>query len=160
MRNAIAKLELWVTLVKLKNAFKVLVVPEFDAAMYAGEFLESLGSIWEKATLEEKDRLLTRMLDVVYIDLVSNRSIVGLLPKPAFYCLFESISQKPDSNVVMFNPAQSVEPMLADQKENAPIISGREIVGLVETGENRTPRPAEVRPESTTGLVDFLLLSN
>jgi hypothetical protein len=36
-----------------------LVVPEADAALRAGKFLESLGLIWEKATDEEKHRLLS-----------------------------------------------------------------------------------------------------
>ncbi len=81
------------------------------------------------------------MLDAVYIDLIASRSIVGWLPKPAFYSLFESLRQKPDSKVIVFNPEESGEPGPEDQKENAPKQSGREMVGLVETGEGRTPPP-------------------
>ena len=66
------------------------------------------------------------MLDAVYIDPLNTRSIVGILPKPAFYKLFEAIKQKPDSKVIIFNP-----------KENAPDTPER-VVGLVETGEGRT----------------------
>ena len=50
------------------------------------------------------------MLDAVYIDLIASRSIVGWLPKPAFYSLFESLRQKPDSKVIVFNPGESGEP--------------------------------------------------
>ena len=71
------------------------------------------------------------MVDAVYIDLLNNRSIVGMLPKPAFYQLFDSLEPKPESKVIIFNP-----------KENAPDTSER-VVGLVETGESRTPRPEE-----------------
>ena len=94
-----------------------------DATIKAGELIENLGSIWHEAMLEEKHKLLTIMLDAVYVDLLNNRSIVGILPKPAFYRLFESLKQKPDSKVIIFNP-----------KENAPD-SAERLVCLVETGE-------------------------
>jgi hypothetical protein len=45
------------------------------------------------------------MLDAVYIDLLATRSIVGLLPKPPFYSLFESLRQRSDSKLI-FNPEQ------------------------------------------------------
>ena len=126
----------------LQGSIEALVIPEVDATLHAGELLESLGSIWGKATLEERHRLLSRMLDAVYIDLLTNRSIIGLLPKPAFYSLFESLRQMPDSNVIIFNPDNPNEPGPGDQKENALGYPER-VVGLVETGESRTPRPEE-----------------
>jgi hypothetical protein len=104
-----------------------------DATIKAGELIEKLGNIWRDSTLEEKHKLLTIMLDAVYVDLLNSRSIVGILPKPTFYGLFESIKRKPDSKVIIFNP---------QEKENAPVSSGR-VLGLVETGESRTPRPEE-----------------
>ena len=84
------------------------------------------------------------MLDAVYVDLLATRSIVGLLPKPAFYSLLESLKQRPNSNVTVFNPLETDELGQGDQKENAPVTSGREMVGLVEAGESRTPRPEEL----------------
>jgi DNA invertase Pin-like site-specific DNA recombinase len=74
----------------LQDAIDSLVIPEADAALNAGEFLESLGLLWEKATLEEKHRLLAGMLEAVYVDLAASRSIVGIQPKPPFNPLFES----------------------------------------------------------------------
>lgn len=106
-------------------------MPEMDATIKAGELIENLGNIWKESTPEEKHKLLTIMLDAVYVDLLNSRSIVGLLPKPAFYRLFESLKQKPDSKVIIFDP-----------KENAPD-SPERVVGMVETGESRTP------PETT-----------
>jgi len=111
----------------LQDNLGALVVPEMDATIKAGELIENLGNIWKESTPEEKHKLLTIMLDAVYVDLLSSRSIVGLLPKPAFYRLFESLKQKPDSKVTIFNP-----------KENAPD-SPERVVGMVETGESRTP---------------------
>jgi hypothetical protein len=65
------------------------------------------------------------MLDAVYVDLLNNRSIVGILPKPASYRLFGILKQTPDSKVIICNP-----------KANAPD-SAERMVGLVETGESR-----------------------
>jgi site-specific DNA recombinase len=110
----------------LQDNLETLVVPEADEAMKAGELIENLGNIWKCATLEEKHKLLTIMLDAVYVDLLNSRSIVGILPKPTFYGLFESLKRKPDSKVTIFNPRE---------KENAPGSSGR-MLGLVETGES------------------------
>lgn len=56
------------------DAIDSLVIPEADATVNAGEILESLGLIWQKATLEEKHRLLSGMLEAVYIDLAASRS--------------------------------------------------------------------------------------
>jgi len=110
----------------LQSNLETLVVPEADAAMKAGELIENLGNIWESATLEEKHKLLTTMLDAVYVDLLTSGRIVGLLPKPAFYRLFESLKRKPDAKVIIFNP---------QEKENALESTGR-VLGLVETGES------------------------
>jgi hypothetical protein len=86
-----------------------------DAAINAGEMLESPGLIWQKATLEEKHKLLSGMLEAIYVDLFNTRSIIGLLPKPAFYGLFESFKQIPGSKVIVFNP---------EEKESALNLSG------------------------------------
>ena len=102
------------------------MVPEMDATMKAGELIKNLGNIWRDFTLEEKHKLLTIMLDAVYVDLLNSRSIVGILPKPTFYGLFESLKRKPDAKVIIFNP---------QEKENALEPTGR-VLGLVETGES------------------------
>ena len=51
--------------------------------------------------------------------------------------------QKLGSKVIVFNPDQSDKSVVGKQKENAPVGSEREMVGMVETGESRTPRPKE-----------------
>jgi site-specific DNA recombinase len=120
----------------LQDALDSLVIPQADAAINAGELLESLGLIWEKATLEEKHRLLIGMLEAVYIDLAASRSIVGIQPKPPFYPLFESLRQNPDNKVTVFSPGGA-------EKGTGSILGMEPDFKLVETGESRTPRPEE-----------------
>lgn len=109
----------------LQDNLDTLVIPGMDAITKAGELIENLGNIWRDSTLGEKHKLLTIMLDAVYVDLLNSRSIVGILPKPTFYRLFESLKRKPDAKVIIFNP---------HEKENALQSTGR-VLGLVETGE-------------------------
>lgn len=112
----------------LQDALNSLVIPEADATIDAGQLLESLGIIWNKATLEEKHTILTGMLEAVYVDLGENKSIVGIQPKPAFYPLFESLKQG-ESKIMVFNPLET----RANSLENRD--------GMVEAREGRTPRP-------------------
>jgi len=114
----------------LQGNLDSLVIPEADAALNAGELLESIGLIWQKATLEEKHKLLSGMLEAVYVDLAASRSIVGIQPKPPFYPLFEALKQIPEAKVTLFNPG-------SDLKTKDSIIEMEsENFGLVETGEN------------------------
>jgi len=120
----------------LQDALDSLVIPEADVALRAGELLESLGLIWDKATDEEKHRLLSGMIEAIYIDLVASRSIVGIQPKPPFYNLFESVRHMPNNKVIIFRPGTK-------QKETGSRIAQEPDYAMVETGEGRTPRPKE-----------------
>ena len=120
----------------LQDALDSLVIPEADAALRAGELLESLGLIWDKATDEEKHRLLSGMIEAIYIDLAASRSIVGVQPKPPFYNLFESLKHMPDNKVTIFRSGTI-------QKETGSGIAQEPDYAMVETGESRTPRPRE-----------------
>lgn len=91
----------------LEDTLDSLVIPEADVALNAGELLESLGLIWERATLEEKHRLLAGMLEAVYVDLAASRSIVGIQPKPPFYPLFETLRHEPGNKVTVFSPVET-----------------------------------------------------
>ncbi len=120
----------------LHDALDSLVIPEADVALRAGELLEGLGLIWNKATDEDKHRLLSGMIEAIYIDLVASRSIVGIQPKPPFYNLFESLKQIPDNKVTVFRPGE-------EEKITGSGMSLEPDFKLVETGESRTPRPKE-----------------
>lgn len=114
----------------LQNNLESLVEPGTDATINAGELLETMGIIWKKATLEEKHDLLTTMLEAVNIDLATTRSIVGIQPKPAFYALFDSFTQKPDSKVTVFNPDDSLTKMKTgsdqDRESDFGLVEARE----------------------------------
>ena len=79
-----------------------------------------------KCQCRKTNKIRTNNIEVAYVDLLNNRSVVGILPKPAFYRLFESLKQKLDSKVIIFNP---------NEKENA-LRNPERVVGLVETGES------------------------
>ena len=113
----------------LQDAFDSLVIPEEDAAINAGTLLENMGPLWEKATLAEKHRLLSIMLEAVYVDLAASRSIVGIQPKPAFYPLFKSLQNHAENQItVFFNDNKGkIESLL---KQNSSTVK-------VETGEGR-----------------------
>ena len=118
----------------LQDNLNSLVIPEEDAALQAGELLESLGLIWNNATDEEKYRLLQGMIEAVFVDLAASRSIVGIQPKPPFYNLFESLKHGPDNKVTIFK-------LGVKQKETGSETNLKPDYGMVETGESRTPRP-------------------
>jgi len=122
----------------LNDALNSLVEPEQDVTMTAGDMLENLGLVWEKATLEEKHRLLGTMLEAVYVDLAASRSIVGIQPKAPFYPLFDSLKQLPENKAMIFRPGE------AGQWKTGSICEAEPVCGLVETGESRTPRPEEL----------------
>jgi site-specific DNA recombinase len=111
----------------LQDVLDSLVIPGEDAAVRAGEFLESLGMIWEKAILEEKHKLLAGMLDAVYVDLEASRTIVGLQPKPPFYPLFDTLKHYPDSKVTIFREGK---------KETGHVQTTGPGTVMVETGES------------------------
>ena len=79
------------------------------------------------------------MVVKIYLDLVAGR-IVGVTPKPAFWSLFEQVRVE-NPRILLLAPDE-IKRRLAEQQAAA--------VVLVETGENRTPRPARVRPGCPT----------
>ena len=72
----------------LDEKIRTLVIPEVDAATAAGELVENLPALWEKANLSEKRKILMTMLDGVYVDTLENQAIVALRPKPARPVIF------------------------------------------------------------------------
>jgi hypothetical protein len=112
----------------LQDTFDSLVIPEEDAAINAGKLLENLGTIWQGATLEEKHKLLSLMLEAVYVDLAASRSIVGIQPRPAFYPIFNSLENQADNKIIVFyaNNGKKIEPVSK---------TGSSTV-MVETGES------------------------
>ncbi len=110
-----------------RDILNSLVVPEEDAAIEAGKLLENMGPIWDKATLAEKHKLLSMMLDCVFVDLAASRSVVGVQPKPAFYPLFKSLQNQKDNKITVYYTENN-------KKIESPIKYDSSTV-MVETGE-------------------------
>ncbi len=86
----------------LENQLASLVIPDVDAAREAGKLLQQLPTIWEEADLSERRKLLTAMLEAVYVDTVEERTIVALRPKPAFRALFQIATTREGSGVILY----------------------------------------------------------
>ena len=89
---------------QLEGRLTTLVVPGTDAAEQVGRLLEDLPDLWEKADLSERRRILTTMLEAVYVECKKERRIVGIRPKPTFRPLFQIATTRADSGVVLVNP--------------------------------------------------------
>mgnify|MGYP007027296887 CR=1 FL=1 len=85
----------------LEEKLASLVVPEVDAARQAGELLESLPVVWGEADLAERRRILTSMLEAVYVDAAEEKRIVAIKPKPAFRPVFQVATTREGSGVVL-----------------------------------------------------------
>ena len=104
----------------------------------AANLLGDLPEMWNEATPDERRRLLRTLVQDVYID-IESKSVVGIEPLPALRTLLESgIAKTAGPLVALIAPDE---------------IEGLESMELVETGENRTPRPASLRHGSATGVV-------
>jgi site-specific DNA recombinase len=64
-----------------------LVIPTEEAALEAGEVLETMAGVWQEASREEKRAMLRLALSGIYIDMETKR-IVALQPRPCFMPLF------------------------------------------------------------------------
>ena len=85
----------------LEDRLASLVVPGVDAAREAGRLLEDLPSLWDRADLSERRKLLLTMLDAVYVDTIEEKSIVAITPKPAFVPFFEMATTRKGSDVLL-----------------------------------------------------------
>ena len=85
----------------LEDQLASLVVPGVDAAHEAGKLLEELPRLWEEADLGERRKLLMTMLEAVYVDTSELKSIVAIVPKPAFRSIFEIAMTRPESGVIL-----------------------------------------------------------
>jgi len=117
----------------LELELESLVVPEANAAEEPGQLLLSLKKLWADATLGERRKLLTSMLDAVYFEAKKTKSIVAIRPKPPFIPVFRVAASKEGSDIRIIN-----EPYKGSS------------VFVVETGESRTP------PETRIGRVPAL----
>lgn len=74
----------------LQGQLSALREPEQAAIVKAGEYLDTLGGLWGRATLTQKRQLLQGMLKRVYVDLETGR-VICIEPWPEFAALFREI---------------------------------------------------------------------
>ena len=77
--------------------------------MEAGNLLEDFPVLWEEADLTERHNLLMAMLEAVYVDTVEGKSVVAILPKPAFRPIFEVATSREDSGIALIPPQARYE---------------------------------------------------
>jgi hypothetical protein len=68
----------------LTSQLESLVIPEVDLAREAGNLIQSLPDLWSQASLRERHRLLSVIIDAVYIDLKTPTNAPALKLKPPF----------------------------------------------------------------------------
>ena len=113
----------------LETELASLIIPDVDAAREAGRLLEELPTLWQEADLGERRKLLTAMLEAVYIDTVEERAIVALKPKPAFRVLSQIATTRAGTGVILYkgNPPDQF-PSLEDDSPCSWWRRGREPV--------------------------------
>ena len=67
------------------------------------ELLNDLPHLWNEADIVERRKILTTMLDAVYVDTVEERRIVAIRPRPAFRPLFEIATTRETSGISLVN---------------------------------------------------------
>ena len=90
-----------------------LVLPEADAAAEAGKLISELQKLWSGANLQERRKLLMKMLDAVYVD-SSENTIVAIKPKAPFKPVFGVVRTRDGSEVVLVHDLDA-RPRTADQ---------------------------------------------
>jgi len=94
----------------LEMELERLVVPEADAAREAGELIMRLPDLWERASLEERRKLLLTMLDAVYVDAKEEKAIVAIQPKAPFRPIFHVATTKEGSGVLLMKEPPEIPP--------------------------------------------------
>ena len=108
------------------------------------ELLDDFPSIWSEALPEERRQLVAPLIERVYVDLKEKR-ITAIRPKPAFQELL----------------AHAIN---SSRHTKCTLLSSDSIhlknVGLVETGEGRTPRPEDNPREHIMALARYLFVKS
>lgn len=86
---------------EVQEKMDALTIPEVDAAATAAELLENSGKLWEAATVKQRNKMLTAMLEAVLIDPVAKK-VVGIVPRPAFRDLFLCLEE--NGTVKIYEP--------------------------------------------------------
>ena len=112
-------------------------MPDANAAVDAGKLLENLGSLWEKADLGERWRLLTTMLDAVNLDTVEKKRLAAIWPKPAFRHLLEVATTREASDIVLAHDVEEGSNPVGQSLRNhvTPRPEGKRLAFRVHSGD-------------------------
>ena len=79
-----------------------------DVESVAGLFT-NLGTLWAKATFDERSKLIAPLLDMAYID-IETRKIEAIIPAPAFRTLLEqAMEQVPEAKCTILSMKEALE---------------------------------------------------
>ena len=73
-----------------------------SATRQAGKLIEELPELWTGAEIGEQRKVLTAMLDAIYVDTIDEQTVVALQPKPAFRALFHIATTREGSGVIPY----------------------------------------------------------
>ena len=129
-----------------------LITSELGAAEEAGRLLERLTELWEGTNLEERHRLITLMVDSVFVDHKKEKRIVCIRPRAAFRPVMRNIKTKKNSGIFLTlmedEEIKAMSNALQNCSEGHLCSWGRR--GRVELPVQKTPRS-----RYTTGLADL-----
>jgi hypothetical protein len=82
-----------------------LVIPESSAVIEAADYLDSLGEIWEAATMVEKRDIVRTVIQRAYCDPLTNE-LTGIIPYPPFRPLSSALPGLVEVTAGLFCPAE------------------------------------------------------
>ena len=95
-----------------------LVVPQADDAEEAGRLIEQLPDLWAGATIGERRKLLTLMLDAVFVDAKGEKRIVAIKPKAPFKPIFQVATMREGSKISLVIDKREITPATIEAMNN------------------------------------------
>ena len=91
---------------EIDDQLQALETPVDHELGSAAELFQSVGTLWDEATSDERQRLVAPLLDRVYID-IETKQISAIVPAPAFKPLLDSaVDRSPDAKCVIIGPEE------------------------------------------------------
>jgi site-specific DNA recombinase len=101
-----------------ESELESLVVPQADDAEEAGRLIEQLPDLWAGATMGERRRLLTLMLDAIYVDAKDEKRIVAIKPKAPFKPIFQVATMREGSGISLVIDRREITPATLEAMNN------------------------------------------
>ena len=95
-----------------------LVVPHAEEAEDAGRLIEQLPELWAGSTMGERRRLLTLMMDAVFVDAKGEKRIVAIKPKAPFRPIFQVATMREGSGISLVIDKREITPASLEAMKN------------------------------------------